>query len=114
MSLFFLPVRDAFEPPRLVDDAFEQALDRAVVERAAVDVLYVREHLGLARGLVDVHPGLLLDPSDLERARGARAEQADELFVERIDAPPQLVQPAYNALFSHRTYSEVRGHRSAA
>src|SRR6185503_8548278 len=109
-----MPIRNSLEPPRFVDDAFEQAADRAVIERAAVDVLHVREHFGLAGGLVDVHARLFLDTADLERARGARAEQAHELLVERIDPAPQRLELAYNLLFSHRTYSEVRSHRSAA
>src|SRR5262245_60439158 len=68
----FMPVCRPFQPPRLVDDSFEQPSNRPVVQRSAIDVRDVREDLSLARRLVDVDTGRFLRASHLERAGRAR------------------------------------------
>ena len=78
-----------------------------------VDALHVLEHLRLARRLVDLQAGRLLLVADLQRARGPRAQQPDELLVDLVDPPAELVEPAHTALFSHRTYSPARSATSA-
>src|SRR6476646_7962761 len=52
--------------------------------------------------------------ADRERARGALAQELDELRVDVINPLPELVDPLYTALFSHRTYSPARSATSGA
>src|SRR5262249_9498292 len=56
-----------FDSARLVDDALEEARDRVVVERPLVHGAYVRQHLGLATGLIHRLVKLLLQLADRER-----------------------------------------------
>src|SRR3954466_12838235 len=64
LSLFHSSIRDPLEPPRFVDDPFEQPLDRTVVERPHVHALHVAEYFRLARRLIEVEPGQLLLVAD--------------------------------------------------
>src|SRR5450759_4281718 len=92
LQLYF--VGDPFQMPGFVDDPFEQALDRRLVERSLVQSLHVREHLGFAFGLVD---------------RDAH------LALQQADPVPQVLEVSLHACpFSHRTYAPARPATSGA
>ena len=77
--------RGAFNPPRLVDDAFEDPRNGRAFERASRHLavrLHVTEHLGLTLGLIDVEPERLLQLPDFERAMRALVQQLDQFFIE--------------------------------
>ena len=103
---FRLPVFRFGHPlqvPRFVDDPFEQPLNCLRTQRARVEPVDVREHFRFPRGLIDVHALFPFDASDLERARGARVEQADQMLVEHVDPAAQIVQVSpHDSPFSHR------------
>src|SRR4029079_10857934 len=107
-SCLVLRIGDALQAPRLVDDPFEQPLDRSVIQRAQVDPLHVPEDFRFARRLIHLESEQLLFVADLQGARRPRAQQLDEALVELVDLLPQFVDPAHTALFSHRTYSPAR------
>src|SRR5438093_217346 len=88
----------ALEPPRFVDDAFEQPRDGVGTERSLRrDAAHVREHLLLALGLIHLDAELLLDPPDLARDAGALVEEPDEHFVHPIDVVAQIVKRGHNS-----------------
>ena len=107
-----MPVRHPLQPPGFVDDSFEQASDRPIVQRSPVHVRDVRENFGLAGRLVDVDARRLLHPTYFQRAGGARREEAYQLLIELVDALPQRLDEAYRLLFSHFTYSLACAHTS--
>src|SRR5262245_42407821 len=102
-SAALLFVGDPLQPAVLVDDALEQPLDGAVVERTLIDVLHVLEHLRFPAGLVEIHPSDFLFVPDGEGALSACAQQTHELLVDLVDAAPQLVEPAHASPFNQRT-----------
>ena len=82
------------EPPRLVDDAFEQPRQRVRAERALdrrAVLTDVPQHLRLAIRLVDLEAEPLLDLANPQRARRALVEQLHQALVEIVDTLPQLV-----------------------
>ena len=107
-----LPVRESLQPPGFVDDSFEQASDRPIVQRPPVHVSDVRENFGLAGRLVDVDARRLLHATHFQRAGGAGGEEAHQLLIELVDALPEGFDEAYRLLFSHFTYSLACAHTS--
>src|SRR5260370_12047009 len=73
-----------------VDDAFEEAANGSVGERAGIDALGVFQNFALALGLIERKIFGLLDFADFEGAAGTLVEQLHEFAVDFIDfaAPP--------------------------
>src|SRR5262249_24224817 len=79
----------AFRRTRFVNDAFKQSPDRRVTQRPFVVVGRVGQHFVFPRGLVNRHPGGMLQPTDFQRALRAFVEKFDELFIDLVHlAPP--------------------------
>src|SRR5260370_33492599 len=70
---------------RFVDDAFEEAANGGVSERAGIRSLSVFEDFALALGLIERKIFGLLDFADFEGAAGTLIEQLDEFAVDFID-----------------------------
>src|ERR1700687_1576731 len=68
-----------------VDDAFEEAANGGVGERAGIDALGVFEDFALALGLIERKILGLLEFADFESAAGTLVEQLDEFAVDFID-----------------------------
>src|ERR1700687_4118240 len=68
-----------------VDDAFEEAANGGVGERAGIDALGVFEDFALALGLIERKILGLLEFADFESAAGTPVEQLDEFAVDLID-----------------------------
>src|SRR5258708_34392763 len=68
-----------------VDDAFEEAANGGVGERAGIDALGVLEDFALTLGLIERKIFGLLDFADFEGAAGTLVEQLDEFAVDFID-----------------------------
>src|SRR5260370_12655934 len=68
-----------------VDDAFEEAANGGVSERAGIDALGVFQNFALALGLIERKIFGLLDFADFEGAAGTLIEQLDEFAVDFID-----------------------------
>src|SRR5260370_34856471 len=75
----------AFGAARFVDDAFEEAANGSVGERAGIDALGVFQNFALALGLIERKIFCLLDFADFEGAAGTLVEQLDEFAVDFID-----------------------------
>src|SRR6266478_3012530 len=75
----------AFGAACFVDDAFEEAANGGVSERAGIRSLSVFEDFALALGLIERKIFGLLDFADFERAAGTLIEQLDEFAVDFID-----------------------------
>ena len=88
-----MPFRNPFQPPRFVDDAFEEPPHGRVVERPRIDGLDVLQYLGLPGRLVHRQAGGLLYAADLQRTGRARVQQPDQLFIERVDLLAQIRRP---------------------
>jgi hypothetical protein len=83
----------AFQPPRLVDDSFEQAADRLRPERAlARDLAHVLQDLLLALGLIDLDAELLFQLADFAGAARPLVEKAHQHLVDAIDVLPEVVE----------------------
>src|SRR5207247_9804611 len=109
MSLSRLPVirhhsdfpvhHPALQPPRLVDNPFEQPRDRVgserTLDRDAADVI---EHLLLALRLIHPDAQLLLHSSDLARHTGAFVQEPHQDFVHPIDVAAKIVKRAHARL----------------
>src|SRR5260370_8582011 len=79
---------------RFVDDAFEEAANGSVGERAGIDALGVFQDFALALGLIERKILGLLDFADFQGAAGTLVEQLDEFAVDFIDlAPPAGQRP---------------------
>src|SRR6266478_2189763 len=70
---------------RFVDDAFEEAANGSVGERAGVDALGVFQNFALALGLIERKIFGLLEFADFEGAAGTLVEQLDELAIDFIN-----------------------------
>src|SRR5713226_5809372 len=75
----------AFGAARFVDDAFEEAANGSVRERAGVDALGIFQDFALAFGLIERKILNLLEFADFEGATGTLVEQLDEFAVDFID-----------------------------
>ena len=95
---FAVSVDDSpLEPPRLVDDSFEQPTDRLWPERSfARHVAHMPEHVLLAIWLIDLDALLLFQLPDLADAPGPLVEQPDEHLVHPIDIASQIVQSSHD------------------
>ena len=98
-----------FEPPRLVDDAFEQPRDGVGAQRPfRRDAPHVREHLLLALGLIELDALFLLQPPDLARHARALVQQPDQHLVHPIDVVAQIVKRAHARLSATARSSSTR------
>src|SRR5689334_9558304 len=75
----------AFGAAGFVDDAFEEAANGGVGERAGINALGVLEDFALAVGLIERKIFGLLDFADFESAAGTLVEQLDEFAIDFID-----------------------------
>src|SRR4051812_39546540 len=74
------------EPPRFVDNAFEQSCDGIRAEGAFPRYLaHVFQHILLAIRLIDLDPLCLLQFAHRAYAPGPFVEQADQDFVHPVD-----------------------------
>jgi hypothetical protein len=77
---------DAFGGAGFVDDAFEEAADGGIGERALIVGLRVGEYFGFARGLVERNFCFVFEVADFEGAFAALVEELDEFFVDFVHA----------------------------
>src|ERR1700687_5815692 len=75
-----------------VDDAFEEAANSGVGERAGIDALGVFEDFALALGLIEWEILRLLDFADFEGAAGTLVEQLDEFAIDFIDLATPITE----------------------
>src|SRR5258708_28918999 len=81
---------DAFGGTRFVNDAFEQATNCGVRQRALVIVLGILDDFLFAIRLIQRQIGLLLEFANFQRALGTFVEQFDQLVVDFIDAAAEV------------------------
>src|SRR6476646_1398492 len=93
------------QAPRFVDDALEHPLHRHGIEGPGILAHDALQDPGLALRRRHGQPQPPLDAPDLDRAGGPAVEQAHQLAVDEVDAPPPLIDVVvlYIALLSHRT-----------
>src|SRR5688572_26033002 len=83
-----VPATEPLQTPGLVDDPLEHAPHGQRLQRPRVLAHHPLQDPGLALRGVEGQPAALLDAADLHRAGGAAVEQAHELLVDGVDAPP--------------------------
>ena len=71
--------------PHLIDDAFENALERFRVQWPGIVAGDVFKDLIFALGFVDGHGELALDTADFVHDSGSLVEQVDDLEVQLVD-----------------------------
>jgi hypothetical protein len=76
----------AFGGAGFVNDAFEQAADGGVGQRAGIGAFGVGKDFVFAFGLIEREVGRLFQLADFEGAAGTLVEKLDELFVDFVDA----------------------------
>src|SRR6185295_546702 len=89
--LLFLVDGEALQAAALVDDSFEDALDRGRIQRPRVLPHHPLQDPGLPLRRVDGQAERPLHLPDLHRARRPAVEQPHQLLVDRVDAAAPLV-----------------------
>jgi hypothetical protein len=90
---FYVPLPEPLEAAGFVDYSFEQPFHCAVVERSRIDLLDMRQDVCFTGRLIDLDPENPFFCADRQRASRAIVQQADQLFIDLIDALPQFVDP---------------------
>src|SRR5215510_14536180 len=97
---FFLTCLDAFDPPRLVNHALEEAADGLGVERACVRGVDVGDDLRFARRRIDLQPQTLFDVTDLDGALRPLVEEFNPLEINLVNTDAPIFNRLFAATFS--------------
>src|SRR5262249_29520101 len=100
---FLFTCLDAFDPPRLVNHALEEAADGLGVERACVRGGDVCDDLRFARRRIDLQPQTFFDVTDLDGALRPFVEEFDQFEVDLINTDAPIFNRLFAVpLFTHR------------
>jgi hypothetical protein len=93
-----------FDPSRFVDQAFENSTDGFGVERRFGGFAQAIEQRAFACGIVDGHPALALVLTYRHHQPHALVQQLENLLVDRVDTPAQLLEIELGRHAPHPTH----------